>query len=66
MFVCAECGSENVEQQVWMNINTWKPSDRCLLRVGTDGNFCRDCNKHVTFDLITEEKPKINDTNKEK
>lgn len=51
MFVCNECGSEKVEMQVWVNANTFEPSQRTLIRIGNSGNYCVDCKKNVTFAL---------------
>ena len=54
MFVCHECESEKVEMQVWVNANTFKLTDRCILQKN-DENWCRSCNQNVKLKLKHEE-----------
>ena len=49
--VCEECGSDQVEQKAWVDLNTNDVLDSC-----SDGdiedNWCRECMEHCEIKLI--------------
>lgn len=53
--VCSVCGSDDVETQVWMKVNTMVVTDGYSLDE-SDDNWCCKCEEHV--DLISEEEYK--------
>ena len=54
MLVCAICNSTRIEQKAWVD-----PNDDTVLDSCSDGeiedNWCRDCEEHVEFIIITED-----------
>lgn len=41
--VCEKCGSDNVEERIWVNVNTKEISGTCE----DDEGYCNDCQLHV-------------------
>ena len=56
-FVCSECKGENVEQRHWVDVNTDKVLSSCY-EGDDDDNWCRDCEEHVSFDVVKVKKVK--------
>lgn len=49
--VCSECGSDDVQQKMWVNPNTNEIDGTAYL--DNEDSYCKDCQAHN--DLITEE-----------
>ena len=52
IYVCSECGSEDIEELVWRKVNTGAysgdgPQDK-------SSNWCCECEEHVNFMLKEE------------
>lgn len=50
MFICSECGSKNVQMQMWVDPNTREVFDD----VSSDlkANWCDDCEENVTLEAV--------------
>lgn len=44
IWVCEDCGSDDVEEKVWMNSNTEVITGSCK---DDENNYCNDCQAHV-------------------
>lgn len=54
-YVCKTCNSENVEQKVWIDLNTELTTDSCSDE-DIEDNWCRDCTEHCEIEFIEDEK----------
>lgn len=55
-YVCSECGSRNVEINVWVNVNKPKVDDdipTLLSQALQEESFCNECQCHT--DIISQE-----------
>lgn len=43
LWICENCGSLDIEQQVWAMVNTGEVTDFC----GTNECFCNNCQTHL-------------------
>lgn len=51
-YTCRDCGSEDVEQLGWVNLNTGLPNGSPYdLHDNTDKNYCNECNEHTIIIL---------------
>ena len=55
--ICDKCKGTNIETKAWID-----PNDGTVLDTVSDGesddNWCRDCEEHVSFNLIMDEEDK--------
>lgn len=51
IFVCSECGSEDIQEKFWINPNTKEVAETAVL--DSDDLYCNDCKQH--FPHITED-----------
>lgn len=49
LWLCPNCGSDNVEMKVWVNVNTNKLGTECE----EDEDYCNDCREHGELILST-------------
>ena len=49
MLICCECGGINIENKAWVDANTNRVLDICS--DDEEDNWCRDCEKHVKFEI---------------
>lgn len=45
LWVCPECGSDNVQAKMWANVNTNKVCDEAM--EDDDEYYCEDCKNHI-------------------
>lgn len=51
-YVCKDCGSEDVEQLGWVNLNTGLPNGSPYDRIEEPTkNYCNECNEHTIIIL---------------
>ena len=58
MYRCINCNSTNVEEKMWVNMNTLELSDNYLTECDLDDideHFCNDCQCNVEVIEIEEE-----------
>ena len=46
-YTCKTCGSEDVEQLCWVNLNTGNPNGSPYDLDDTDKNYCNTCGEHT-------------------
>lgn len=52
-FVCAECGSKEVEGKFWVELNTEKSDMTCWdLNENENSYWCKNCSQQVKIDEI--------------
>tara|TARA_R110000772_G_scaffold62137_5_gene139682 strand:- start:14536 stop:14763 length:228 start_codon:yes stop_codon:yes gene_type:complete len=44
IWVCQDCGSEDVEEKMWVNANTQDITGSCN---DDENSYCNDCQEHV-------------------
>ena len=54
IYRCADCGSENVEQKAWIDLNTEMACDSCS-NGDMEDNWCRDCMEHCKIKYTEDE-----------
>jgi hypothetical protein len=57
MYICANCGSNQVESKRWVDMNTQKVGDTCSDGEDAD-NWCNSCRTHcrITTTAVIKEK----------
>lgn len=50
LYVCAECGSLDIEQKHWVNVNTGLIIDTCE----KEDIYCNVCNDHRNMTLLSD------------
>jgi hypothetical protein len=52
-WICNKCKGSNIEVKAWIDANSKEVFDFC--GEGFEDSWCRDCMKHVDFDLVEDE-----------
>ena len=52
IFVCSECGSENIMERDWVNPNTGIGLGEAANEI--EDRWCNDCDRHVDFETQSE------------
>ena len=52
-YVCEKCGSEDVDQRVWVNLNTEQIMD--LSSGEIEDNWCNDCGEHCEIKFVKDD-----------
>jgi hypothetical protein len=47
LYVCAKCGSDNVQHAMWVNVNTNEVHDIFGSWCHGDNSWCEDCEEHT-------------------
>ena len=58
IFVCAKCGSEEIQAKAWIYLNTEEVCSCCDIMNEQDDYWCEDCEEHC--DIITKEEYELN------
>lgn len=47
LYICKTCGSEDIEQMGWVNLNTGLPNGSPYSLNDLDKNYCNNCGEHT-------------------